>query len=197
MAAELGLPEDWRIPGEQPADTGTRPDLDTLGPFRWAPVEAPAWRLPTGLGDDVALADHAGRPVLVVFFLGFGCVHCVEQLQALKPSCRAFADAGISVVAIGTDTAAELAASRRAASDADAYPFPIVADPDLEVFRRYRCHDDFEGMALHGTFLVDGDGLVRWQDIGYEPFMDLDFLLTEARRLLALPAEPAPPPAGR
>jgi hypothetical protein len=37
---------------------------------------------------------------------------------------------------------------------------------------------------LHGTFIVDGDGFVRWQDINYEPFMDTDFLLKEATRLL-------------
>jgi hypothetical protein len=40
-------------------------------------------------------------------------------------------------------------------------------------------------MALHGTFLIDEEGLVRWQDISYEPFMDTKFLLEEAKRLLA------------
>ena len=42
-------------------------------------------------------------------------------------------------------------------------------------------------MPLHGTFLVDRDGKVRWQDVGYEPFSDLKFLLNESKRLLALP----------
>jgi hypothetical protein len=28
---------------------------------------------------------------------------------------------------------------------------------------------------------------VRWQDIGYEPFNDANFLLEESKRLLALP----------
>ena len=46
-------------------------------------------------------------------------------------------------------------------------------------------------MALHGTFLIDEQGLVRWQDISYEPFMDHEFVLTEAQRLLALPAPTA------
>ena len=64
------------------------------------------------------------------------------------------------------------------------FPFPLAADPKLEVFKKYRCFDDFENLTLHGTFLVDGDGLVRWQDISYDPFMDADFLLSEARRLL-------------
>ena len=55
-------------------------------------------------------------------------------------------------------------------------------------FRAWRCFDDFEGMPLHGTFLIDGDGKVRWQDVSFEPFTQLDWLLGESRRLLALPA---------
>ena len=40
-------------------------------------------------------------------------------------------------------------------------------------------------MPLHGAFLIDGNGLVRWQDIRFEPFMDAPFLLAESKRLLA------------
>lgn len=196
LAEAAGLGSDWRVTYEQPADTGDRPPLDTLGPFRWSPVAAPGFDLEDGHGQKLGLAKYAGRPVLVVFFLGFGCVHCVEQLQALKPMTEAFRAAGIEIVAIGTDTVADLAASQEGDSEADAYHFPILADPGLDVFRAYRCHDDFEGMPLHGTFLVDGEGRIRWQDIGYEPFMDLEFLLGESQRLLRFTL-PAAPPQGR
>ncbi|MBT5621598.1 MAG: hypothetical protein HOJ65_12640, partial [Verrucomicrobia bacterium] len=37
----------------------------------------------------------------------------------------------------------------------------------------------------HGTFLIDRQGLVRWQDISYEPFTEAEFLLRESKRLLA------------
>jgi hypothetical protein len=56
------------------------------------------------------------------------------------------------------------------------------------VFKSYRCFDDFEGQPLHGTILVDSQGRIRWQDIGYEPFMEIDFLMDEAKRLLAISA---------
>ena len=56
----------------------------------------------------------------------------------------------------------------------------------MSVFRQYRCYDDSEKAALHGTFLIDAKGLVRWQDISFEPFMDLDFLLKESIRLVGL-----------
>ena len=66
------------------------------------------------------------------------------------------------------------------------FPFPLLADAEMNVFRTYRCYDDFEKAALHGTFVVDRNGLVRWQDISFEPFMDMDFLLKESVRLLNL-----------
>ena len=45
-------------------------------------------------------------------------------------------------------------------------------------------------MPLHGTFLIDEQGLVRWQDVSYEPFTDTEFLLAESKRLLGLPSRP-------
>ena len=186
--AELrGLPADWRVPFELPADVGQRPDLAALGPLRWTPPPALDWSLSDGFGHEHALADYRGRPVLVVFFLGFGCVHCVEQLGVLAPMAQDFHEAGIDIVAIGTDTKKQLARSQAGDTEETAYPFPILSDSEFEVFRRYRAYDDFEDMALHGTFLVDGNGKVRWQDISYEPFMQTEFLLRESIRLLGLP----------
>jgi hypothetical protein len=52
------------------------------------------------------------------------------------------------------------------------------------MFKEYRCFDDFENQPLHGTFIIDAKGMVRWQDISYEPFMNHEFLLKESTRLL-------------
>ena len=56
----------------------------------------------------------------------------------------------------------------------------------MKFFREWRSYDDFEDMPLHGTFLVDAEGLLRWSDISYEPFAEPEFLLKEAQRLLAV-----------
>ena len=66
---------------------------------------------------------------------------------------------------------------------------PILSNSDLDVFKSFRCFDDFEGQPLHGTILVDGQGRIRWQDIGYEPFKDVGFLLEESKRLLGISSE--------
>ena len=55
----------------------------------------------------------------------------------------------------------------------------------MGAFRTYGTYDDFEDMPLHGTFLINADKKVIWQDIGADPFMDAAFLLEEAKRQLA------------
>jgi peroxiredoxin len=94
-----------------------------------------------------------------------------------------FEAAGISLVAISTESVEGLQSS----FDKLAPQFPILSDAELKVFRHYRAFDDFENKPLHGTFLIDGSGLVRWQDISYEPFNEVKFLLAESKRLLGLP----------
>ncbi len=168
------------------ADFGTRPPLASLGPAGWSPMRAVGFDLPVAGGGRRTLAP--GKPTLVVFYLGFGCLHCVEQLQAIAPKAAAFADAGIDIVAIGTDTADKAAESLAALPAPARFGFPLLADPDLATFKAWRCYDDFEGMPLHGTFLVDAAGDVRWQDISFQPFTEIDWLVAESRRLLALPA---------
>jgi peroxiredoxin len=183
LAEAAGLPADWRVELVIPDDVGTRPDLATLGPRRWTPPAAPAWSAVDVLGATHTLADSSGRPRIVIFFLGFGCAHCVEQLQAFGPAAKNFTEAGIEIIAIGDNSADELPAY-----DLDLHPFTILADPDYAAFRAYRCYDDFEDVPLHGTFLIDGNDRIRWQDISFEPFTDAAFLLGESKRLLGLPA---------
>ncbi len=183
MAAEFGYPADWRLPHDVPADIGTRPNLDSLGPFRWSPRDAPEWALPDSDGKPRSLSDYQGSPVIVVFYLGYGCLHCAEQLQAIAKKSGDIRAAGFEVIAISTDEQINL--KRACESLENEFPFPLVADPEMKIFRDYRCYDDFEKAAMHGTFVIDAHGKIRWQDISYEPFMDTDFLIKEGRRLIS------------
>ena len=207
IAQRFGLPRDWRL---APPDAA-RPSLPSLGPLTF---EAPVHR-PLSLRDagnrKVDLAAYRGRNVLVLFFLGAACERCMSQLNAFADQRAAFAKLGIELLAVSTEapegvramtsvrpgvtTTASPAAARK-------YDFPILADPTLAAFKAWGAYDDFEGMALHGAFLVDASGKVRWQDTGFEPFMKADFVLAESRRLLKpAPADvaaprPAAPPEG-
>jgi alkyl hydroperoxide reductase subunit AhpC len=109
----------------------------------------------------------------------------MEQLNALAPQASDFASAGLPLHAVSLDSAEGLKATL--AKDGATFPFPLFSDEKLDAFRAFRAYDDFEGQPLHGVFVVDGQGLVRWQHISFEPFMKPEFLLEEAKRLLALP----------
>ncbi|MEP6754665.1 MAG: redoxin domain-containing protein [Chthonomonadales bacterium] len=192
IASNLGCSGGWKMETPAATDTGIRPPLDTLGPFRWTPSAAPDFTLPDGLGHKVTLSQFRkeGKPVLVVFYLGTACKQCMKQLNIFAPVTKDFAAAGIPIVAVSTDTVAGL---KETVSDVQSapFPFPLLSDKDLKAFKAFRAYDDFEKMALHGCYLIDRDGLVRWQDISYQPFSDPKFLLEECKRLLRIPGKPA------
>ncbi len=185
VAKKLDLPKDWRVKFQPADDVGDRPSLDTLGPFRWSPSPATQWELTDGQGKQHTLADYAGRPVIVIFYLGKGCAHCIEQLGTFAPETDRFRKAGIDLIAISTDAVDGLRETFQQNKTGSPFPFPLVSDASLNIFKQYRAYDDFEQQPLHGTFLIDRQGLVRWQDISYEPFTEAEFLLQESKRLLA------------
>lgn len=186
IAQQLAVDFDWHPPRTKPEDFGPRPELDSLGPFRWQPSPAPSWKLSDAAGQPHVLDSYSGRPVLVIFYLGAGCLHCAEQLQAFAPQAETFEEAGIEIVAISSENQDDLKLSVDLYDDKP-LPFQLLCDPQRQTFKSYRAYDDFEDQPLHGTFLIDAEGRIRWQDIGYEPFMDVDFVLTESQRLLAQP----------
>ncbi len=117
----------------------------------------------------------------------------MEQLHSLVPRAGAFEKAGIPIVTIGSDTVDQVKASMQVAIENDdpPLPFPVLCDPEGVAFKAYGCWNEFDDEALHGTFLVDADGRIRWQDISAWPFMETDFLLAECVQLLGMPATDA------
>jgi peroxiredoxin len=149
---------------------------------RWEPARAPTWQLVDSEDRTVDSSDYNGRAHLLIFYLGHGCLHCVQQLQALGPREPEFRAAGVEMIAISIESHDNLKESVQALGSQ--MPIRLMSNPLLDVFRSHGAFDAGEQKPLHGTFLIDSHGLIRWQDIRTEPFMDIDFLLAEARRLL-------------
>lgn len=142
----------WTAAYETASDFGERPSLDSLGPFRWHPYLAPEFVVCTPEQTDVRLKHFAGRPTIVIFYLGFGCLHCVEQLHAFAPRTAEFRKAGIQLMAISSEDVESLNTGL-ASLGSESLQIPLHADPQLAAFKAYRCFDDFEQQPLHGTFL--------------------------------------------
>ena len=186
IAVKFGYPRTWRIKEAARKDSGDRPSLESLGPLHWHSFPAVPFELADAESNITTLKQHLGKPVVVLFYLGHGCDHCLAQLKEFSAVANDYKAAGIDIVAIGTEDAKGLVETAKVCSPNGDLPFPVLADPDAKVFKQWHCYDDFERMALHGAFLVDGKGDIRWLDISYEPFRDAKFLLGEAQRLLKL-----------
>jgi len=90
-------------------------------------------------------------------------------------------------VSIGTDDGNQVKAAWQAAEEngIDPLHFDVLCDPKGDTFKQWGVWDEFEDEALHGTFLVDAQGRILWQDISARPFEQSDWLLAECQRLLA------------
>ena len=148
----------------------------------WGPFPAGAISRTETAGSPWNLAAHHGKNVLVLFFLGGKCAHCMQQLQAFGEQYEALTKLSVVTVAISSD---DLDAARALKNNTDGikFPMPILADPKLELFKLYQAYDDFENVPLHGTFLIDAQGNVRFQRISADPFLGVEFIKAEAGRV--------------
>ncbi len=190
----------WKPDAPAPA-SGTdetavdRIDLTTLGPLVWSPFPALPFENVDTAGKRWTLDDLKGKTTIVVFFLGNKCVHCMQQLQVFGEQYQALKKMNVDMLAVSTDSE-EVCKEQKNNTDGVSFPMPMLADPKLESFRRWGAFDDFEDQPLHGTFLIDARGAVRFQRISADPFLDIEFLKTEAARVIRLLDGPKPPAAG-
>jgi peroxiredoxin len=169
-------------PGSAPTAKASPAKPDTAPKVK-RPAPAPAWSLTDTNGKSISLAQYKGRPVVLIFYRGSGCIQCMEQLNNFAQKAREFAERGIDLVAISTDTPEDLQQALTPYEKKGGFPFPLVSDAKLDVFKAYGCVDS-ENLALHGTFLIDEQGRIRFRDISDEPFKDPTFLLKEGKRLV-------------
>tara|TARA_R110002096_G_scaffold116864_1_gene253307 strand:- start:5008 stop:6900 length:1893 start_codon:yes stop_codon:yes gene_type:complete len=143
--------------------------------------------LPDWQNNNLSLSSWQGRPLVVIFFLGGGCLHCVEQLTAFSPWNERFEDAGIDILAVSTDPVEILSHTLSFEENPDeSFPIPVVSDDSQKVFREWKVIDEFDQRAIHGTFLINPKGNIIWEEKGNTPYMHPDYLLYEAKRLLEL-----------
>jgi peroxiredoxin len=184
------LADSWKLSGWDKPSAGNsssasstpREDLSSLGPLTWSPFPATDFALQDTNGNAWRLEAHRGRSVLLLFFLGGKCAHCLQQLQEFGKQFEELKTIGVDVVAVSTD-ALEASKDLKNNSDGIKFPMPILSDSGLDTFRNYRSFDDFENQPLHGTILIDRAGQIRFQRISADPFLDVEFIKTEAARV--------------
>ncbi len=121
---------------------------------------APDFELVNQFGEPVRLSELRGRNVVLVFFpFAFSGI-CTGELCEIRDNLALFADSDAVVLGISVDSKF----AQRAYAEQEGYTFDLLADfwPHGAVAREYGVFDPKSGMAGRGTFIIDGDGLVRY-----------------------------------
>jgi peroxiredoxin len=138
---------------------------------------APDFKLRDQDGEELSLADFAGRKVMLVFYPGDFSPVCGDQLEVYQGVKPQLAERGVELVGISVDSffahkafQAQLGIDTTLLSD---------FEPKGEVARAYGSYLDGPGFANRTLVLVDGDGVVAWTHESPSPgeFPPADVLL--------------------
>ncbi|WP_405057549.1 peroxiredoxin [Kribbella sp. NBC_01505] len=119
---------------------------------------APDFNTRNQYGEEIRLGQYAGRPVVLVFYpYAFSGV-CTSELAALRDRPELLASA--EFLAISCDAMFTL----RAYADSQELGFSLLTDywPHGAIASSYGVLDEDRGCARRATFVIDGDGIVRW-----------------------------------
>src|ERR1051325_3691231 len=147
---------------------------------------APDFTLSDTDGKPWTLAKHLENgPVVLVFYYGYHCNHCVSQLFALDKDMEKFNELGVTVVAVSADPP-EL--TRERFRQYGRFTFPVLSDAGNKVATMYETFVsnskvDAEGSLMHGTFVITRRGKIAWANLGDSPFTQNRTLLVEAARV--------------
>jgi peroxiredoxin Q/BCP len=126
----------------------------------------------------------AKGPVVLVFYYGYHCNHCVGQLFALNDDLSRFRELGAEVVAVSADAPAT---TRQRFEQYGEFSFPVLSDPGNKIAQVYgvftSAREKKDKVLQHGTFVIARDGIVHWTQHGDEPFTGNRTLLYELARL--------------
>ncbi len=131
--------------------------------FRPAPWRAPDFSLPEVEGGTISLSALRGKPVVLVFFRSYFCAPCRQQLAELK----SLRERGGEILVLSREERELLLKLKKE----EGIPFPFLLD-DGRVARSFGLHRLPDGSYGPSVFILDGEGVVRWRQLG-KHFADL------------------------
>ena len=123
---------------------------------------APDFTLKDQHGQDVSLTDFRGEKNVVIVFYPFAFSRvCTGELCELRDSITDFSDDHTALLAVSCDHMF----SQRAFAEHDGITFPLLSDfwPHGAVSKAFGIFNEKAGCSGRATFIVDRDGILRWQ----------------------------------
>ncbi len=179
-AKATGITATPRDSSPAPQRNYLRTSLEKYGPNKWEPYAAPTLDVKDQSGQRVTLDEYRGKNVMLVFYLGQECPHCMRQLHEIGNKKADWERLNTVVLAVSSTAPEKNAAGLKAFGD---LPVQLLSDSGRENARRFHSYDDFEEMELHSTILIDRNGRVHWARNGGEPFGDMAFLVKQLERM--------------
>jgi thioredoxin-dependent peroxiredoxin len=124
---------------------------------------APAFTLPDSDGNDVSLADFAGKRVIVYFYPAASTPGCTKQACDFTDNIARFTAEDFVVLGISPDKPAKLVKFR----ETEHLGFPLLSDPDKQVLGAYGAFGEktMYGKTVTGvirsTFVIGTDGKIE------------------------------------
>ncbi len=124
---------------------------------------APAFTLPDADGNQVSLADHLGRKVIVYFYPAALTAGCTKQACDFTDNLEVFAGAGYDVLGISPDKPAKLEKFR----EAEDLKVTLLSDEDHATLEAYGAYGEKQNYGrtyvgvIRSTVIVDEQGKVE------------------------------------
>ena len=143
---------------------------------------APAFTARNQHGELLTVNGLHGAPAVIIFYPWAFSSICRDELAAVRDDHESFRILGARVLAVSCDAMYTL----RAYADAEGIAFDLLSDhwPHGAIAQAYGVFDEESGCAQRGTFVLDSESMIRWQQVNQinEP-RDLTAVLTATANL--------------
>ena len=118
------------------------------------------------LDERVRLFDYRGQWLILLFYPADFTFVCPTEIRGFRDHYERIRSLGADVLGVSTDSVYSHRAWIETSPDqggVGALPFPLASDMTKSVSEHYGVLDEDEGMALRALFIVDPEGILRYQ----------------------------------
>ena len=122
----------------------------------------PDFTLVNQFGEKISLSSFKGKKNVVVVFYPFSFSGtCTGELCALRDNLSSFQNENAELLAVSCDAMY----AQKAFAAKEGYEFNVLADfwPHGAAAKAFGVFNEDRGCATRGTFIIDKEGILRWQ----------------------------------